>query len=76
MTSVASDIGFTPAVKAIQARKGSRAAYARMEQGAGWSTTIDDAGAARRVLFLCSITVAGKVFSPHVTRTDTASRTT
>ena len=35
-----SDIAFTPSVKAIQARKGSRASYERMEAGQGWSTTI------------------------------------
>lgn len=35
-----SDIAFTPTVKAIQQRKGSRASYARMEAGEGWSTTI------------------------------------
>lgn len=35
-----SDIAFTPAVKAIQSRKGSRHAYARMEQGAGWQSGI------------------------------------
>jgi predicted pyridoxine 5'-phosphate oxidase superfamily flavin-nucleotide-binding protein len=40
MNSPASDIAFTPAVKAIQARKGSRAAYARMDTGAGWHTSI------------------------------------
>jgi len=28
-----SDVAFTPAVKAVQERKGSRAAYARVEQG-------------------------------------------
>jgi predicted pyridoxine 5'-phosphate oxidase superfamily flavin-nucleotide-binding protein len=39
-TRPASDIAFTPAVKAIQARKGSRAAYARMEAGGGWQTRI------------------------------------
>jgi len=32
-----SDIAFTPSVKAIQARKGSRAAYERVERGGGWS---------------------------------------
>jgi predicted pyridoxine 5'-phosphate oxidase superfamily flavin-nucleotide-binding protein len=31
-----SDIAFTPAVKALQDRNGSRAAYARMEQKGGW----------------------------------------
>ncbi|RFB80809.1 pyridoxamine 5'-phosphate oxidase family protein [Methylovirgula sp. 4M-Z18] len=34
--AIASDIAFTPAVKAIQSTKGSRAAYAQMEQGGGW----------------------------------------
>lgn len=37
-----SDVAFTPAVKAIQARKGSRDAYARVEQNGGWRTEIDD----------------------------------
>src|SRR5215475_267306 len=37
-----SDVAFTPAVKAIQARKGSREGYARMEQSGGWRTEIDD----------------------------------
>jgi predicted pyridoxine 5'-phosphate oxidase superfamily flavin-nucleotide-binding protein len=37
-----SDVAFTPAVKAVQARKGSREAYARVEQGAGWRTGVDD----------------------------------
>ncbi|WP_407115214.1 pyridoxamine 5'-phosphate oxidase family protein [Bradyrhizobium sp. LMG 9283] len=44
MTAVhtyASDVAFSPAVKAIQARKGSREAYARSEQR-GWRTEIDD----------------------------------
>ncbi len=35
-----SDIAFTPTVKVIQARKGSRPAYARAEQNRGWETTI------------------------------------
>lgn len=35
-----SDIAFTPAVKAVQQRKGSRASYARMERGRGWRTTV------------------------------------
>jgi predicted pyridoxine 5'-phosphate oxidase superfamily flavin-nucleotide-binding protein len=37
-----SDVAFTPAVKAIQARKGSRDAYADVEQKGGWRTEIDD----------------------------------
>ncbi len=35
-----SDIAFTPAVKAIQNRKGSRSSYARMERGEGWQTAV------------------------------------
>ena len=34
-----SDIAFTPAVKAIQERKGSRKSYARMERSGGWPGT-------------------------------------
>ena len=37
-----SDVAFTPAVKSIQARKGSREAYAHVEQHGGWRTEIDD----------------------------------
>jgi predicted pyridoxine 5'-phosphate oxidase superfamily flavin-nucleotide-binding protein len=37
-----SDVAFTPAVKAIQARKGSREAYANVEQRGGWRTEIDE----------------------------------
>jgi uncharacterized protein len=40
MTAFASDIAFTPAIKAIQERKGSRRVYARQERGDGWPTTI------------------------------------
>jgi predicted pyridoxine 5'-phosphate oxidase superfamily flavin-nucleotide-binding protein len=36
----ASDVAFTDVVKAIQARKGSRVAYARMEQGGSWERSI------------------------------------
>ncbi len=35
-----SDVAFTPRVKAIQAERGSRAAYARQEQKGGWPTTV------------------------------------
>ena len=36
----ASDVAFTERVKAIQTRKGSRPAYARMEAGGSWASTI------------------------------------
>ncbi len=37
-----SDVGFTPAVKAIQTRKGSRDGYADVEERGGWRTEIDE----------------------------------
>ena len=40
MSNPASDIAFTPSVKAQQTLRGSRAAYERMEKGDGWSDTI------------------------------------
>jgi uncharacterized protein len=40
--SYPSDVAFSPAVKAIQARKGSREAYAHVEETRGWRTEIDD----------------------------------
>ncbi len=40
MKTPISDIAFTPSVKAIQERKGSRTQYARMEEGDGWENTI------------------------------------
>ena len=42
MTAAVSDVAFTPAVKAEQARRGSRAAYARMVDKGDWSGTVDD----------------------------------
>lgn len=41
LNTYASDVAFSPAVKAIQARKGSREAYARSEQR-GWRTEVDE----------------------------------
>lgn len=42
MREYPSDVAFTPAVKAIQERNGSRRAYARMEQHGGWQTGISE----------------------------------
>lgn len=42
MRQFASDIAFTPAVKAAQSSRGSRAGYARMEQGRGWNTAVTE----------------------------------
>jgi predicted pyridoxine 5'-phosphate oxidase superfamily flavin-nucleotide-binding protein len=67
--STSCDVAFTPAVKAIQARKGSREAYARVEQNGGWRTEIDDdlAGflAAQDSLFLATATADGQPYIQH-----------
>ena len=46
-SAFSSDVAFTPTVKAIQARKGSREAYAHVEERGGWRTEIDEDLAAR-----------------------------
>jgi len=38
--SYSSDVAFTPAVKAVQERKGSRQSYARVEESGSWNTEI------------------------------------
>ena len=40
MTEYSSDVGFSPAVKGIQTKKGSRRAYERMESNGGWKTVV------------------------------------
>jgi uncharacterized protein len=39
---ISSDVAFTPAVKAVQSRKGSREMYAGVEARGGWRTEIDE----------------------------------
>jgi predicted pyridoxine 5'-phosphate oxidase superfamily flavin-nucleotide-binding protein len=41
-THYSSDVAFSPAVKSIQARKGSRKGYAQVEQHGGWRTQVDE----------------------------------
>ena len=64
-----SDIAFTPAVKAIQARKGSREAYAHVEENGGWRTEIDDRLAAllteTNSLYLATATGDGQPYIQH-----------
>ncbi|HZZ29194.1 MAG TPA: pyridoxamine 5'-phosphate oxidase family protein [Pirellulales bacterium] len=40
MSNIPSDIAFTPAVKGIQAEKGSRGQYTDIEEFSGWETTV------------------------------------
>ena len=64
-----SDIAFTPTVKAIQQRKGSRTSYERMEAGRGWSTTITpdlaDFIAAQTSVFLGTASADGQPYIQH-----------
>lgn len=64
-----SDVAFSPAVKAIQDRKGSRENYARMEEGEGWSTTITPALAAfiaeQNSIYLGTASSAGQPYIQH-----------
>ena len=67
--SYSSDVAFTPTVKAVQARKGSRASYARLEQKGGWQTRItpDLAAfiAAQTSVFLATVNAEGQPYIQH-----------
>lgn len=64
-----SDVAFTEAVKAQQARMGSRRAYAHMEEGAGWQTRITpelaEFMAARNSLYVATANSAGQPYIQH-----------
>jgi hypothetical protein len=64
-----SDVAFTPAVKAIQARKGSREAYARVEEHGGWRAEIDDQLTAflagQDSMFLATASAEGQPYIQH-----------
>ena len=66
---IASDVAFTPGVKAIQARKGSRGTYARMESQGGWATAITDELAefiaAQTSVFLATANAQGQPYIQH-----------
>ena len=64
-----SDIAFTPSVKAVQERRGSRKGYARMETKGGFATTIDPnlAGfiAGMRSFYLATANKDGQPYIQH-----------
>ncbi|MEP7124400.1 MAG: pyridoxamine 5'-phosphate oxidase family protein [Byssovorax sp.] len=64
-----SDVAFTPAVKAVQARKGSRKIYERVENGEGWSTEITPDLRAflgeQRSFFLATANAEGHPYIQH-----------
>lgn len=65
----ASDVAFTPAVKALQTKNGSRRSYARMEDAGGFATAIDDDLAAfiaaQTSCFLATANAAGQPYIQH-----------
>jgi uncharacterized protein len=64
-----SDVAFTPAVKAVQVRKGSRHGYARVEENGGWRTEVDENLtaflAAQDSMFLATATADGQPYIQH-----------
>jgi len=62
-------VAFTPAVKAVQSRRGSRRAYARLEERGGWETgiTADLAQfiAAQRSFFIATANLEGQPYVQH-----------
>jgi predicted pyridoxine 5'-phosphate oxidase superfamily flavin-nucleotide-binding protein len=68
-TSASSDVAFTPAVKAIQARRGSRRSYARMEERGGFKTGISEELAefiaAQRSFFIATANLEGQPYVQH-----------
>ena len=69
MNAFTSDVAFTPTVKAIQSRKGSREAYSRVEERGGWRATITpDLAAfigAQTSVFLATANVQGQPYIQH-----------
>src|ERR1700686_2741601 len=67
--SYSSDVAFSPSVKAIQRRKGSRAGYASMEERGSWETRItsDLAGfiARQDSVFLGTASADGQPYIQH-----------
>jgi predicted pyridoxine 5'-phosphate oxidase superfamily flavin-nucleotide-binding protein len=69
MLHPSSDIAFTPSVKAVQERKGSRAAYRRVEERGGWRTKITPDLSAflaeRDSAYLATASKAGQPYIQH-----------
>jgi len=64
-----SDVAFTPAVKAIQTKKGSRDGYAEVERNGGWRTEVDDKLAAfladTNSFYMATATADGQPYIQH-----------
>jgi uncharacterized protein len=68
-SAYSSDVAFTPSVKDVQARKGSRQGYARMEERGGWQTRITPDLArfieAQTSVFLATVNADGQPYIQH-----------
>jgi predicted pyridoxine 5'-phosphate oxidase superfamily flavin-nucleotide-binding protein len=64
-----SDVAFTPTVKAIQSRKGSRHGYARMEQGGSWessiSTELSEFISQQTSFYMATVNAEGQPYIQH-----------
>lgn len=64
-----SDVAFTPSVKAVQVKKGSRDKYRRVEESGSWQTTITPALAgfieAQTSVFLATANALGQPYIQH-----------
>lgn len=64
-----SDVAFTPTVKAVQARKGSRASYRRLEEKGGWQSRITpelaDFIQSQTSIFLATANAEGQPYIQH-----------
>jgi len=69
MKQPASDVAFSPAVKAVQEQRGSRAGYARMEEKGGWrrviTSELKDFLARTRSFYLATASAQGQPYIQH-----------
>ena len=69
MTATTTDVAFSASVKAVQTRRGSRAAYARLEQRGGWESTVTPELAAflaeRDSFYLATASADGRPYVQH-----------
>src|SRR5712692_1427013 len=67
--SPSSDVAFTPSVKAVQERRGSRSGYRKMEERGGWQTRVTPDLAAflaeRDSAYLATANAAGQPYVQH-----------
>jgi predicted pyridoxine 5'-phosphate oxidase superfamily flavin-nucleotide-binding protein len=67
--TLSSDIAFSPSVKAVQQRRGSRAGYAKMEGKGSFATTIDASFAVfigrQRSFYLATVNADGQPYIQH-----------